>query len=103
MRTNTNVSYTECEGSITVPKSVRPIIDYEETYLGNKKGAKRQFRYGNLHIREYSNYYTVHIDKIDPRKDPLGHLLMDAPEFLIGLMSAISIGKRVGCAVCDRT
>jgi hypothetical protein len=103
MQTNTNVSYTDCEGSITVPKSVRPIIDYEETYLGNKKGAKRQFRYGNLHIREYSNYYTVHIDKIDPRKDPLGHLLMDAPEFLIGFMSAISIGKRVGCAVCDRT
>jgi hypothetical protein len=102
MQTNINVPYTDCEGNIIVPKSVRPIIDYKETYLGNKKGAKRQFRYGNLHIREYSDHYTVHIDKIDPRKDPVGHLLADAPEFLIGIMSAISVGKRVGYAVRDR-
>jgi len=32
--------------NIIVPKSVRPIIDYEETYLGNKEGANRQFRLG---------------------------------------------------------
>jgi hypothetical protein len=69
--------------NIIVPKSVRPIIDYEETYLGNKEGANRQFRLGTLHIREYDDYYAVHRDKIDPRTDPLGHLLLDAPEYLI--------------------
>ena len=52
--------YIDGEGSIIVPKSVRPIIDYKETSLGNKKGAKREFRYGNLHIREYDDYYTIH-------------------------------------------
>jgi hypothetical protein len=96
-----SVSYIDDEGSIIVPKSVRPTIEYEETLLGNKKGAKRQFRYKNLHIREYSDYYTVHMDKVDPRKDPFRHLLIDAPEFLVGLMSAISMGKLVGFAFND--
>jgi hypothetical protein len=95
------VSYIDDEGSIIVPKSVRPTIEYEETLLGNKKGAKRQFRHKNLHIREYGDYYTVHMDKVDPRKDPFGHLLIDAPEFLVGLMSAISMGKLVGFAFND--
>ena len=41
------------------------------------------------------------MDKVDPRKDPFGHLLIDAPEFLVGLMSAISMGKLVGFAFSD--
>ena len=65
------VNYIDGEGSIIVPKSVRPIIDYEETFLGTQKGAKKQFRYGKLHIREYNDYYIVHMDKVDPRKDPV--------------------------------
>lgn len=101
MQDKFSVSYIDDEGSIIVPKSVRPTIEYEETLLGNKKGAKRQFRYKNLHIREYGDYYTVHIDKVDPRKDPFGHLLIDAPEFLVALMSAISMGKLVGFAFSD--
>jgi hypothetical protein len=92
------VKYSVVDGDdmIIVPKSVRPIIDYEETYLGEKKGANRQFRFGNLHIREYDEYYTVHRDKIDPRKDPLGHLLVDAPEYLIAILSAVFVGSQVG-------
>ena len=97
------MSYIDDEGSIIVPKSVRPTIEYEETLLGNKKGAKRQFRYKNLHIREYSDYYTVHMDKVDPRKDPFRHLLIDAPEFLVALMSAVSMGKLVGFAFNDNS
>ena len=93
------MSFIDDEGSIIVPKSVRPTIDYEVTHLGDKKGARQQFRHKNLHIRDYGDYYTVHIDSIDPRKDPLGHLIIDAPEFLAGIMSAISIGKLIGPAV----
>ena len=94
-----SVSFIDDEGSIIVPKSVRPTIDYEVTHLGNKKGARQQFRHKNLHIRDYGDYYTIHIDNIDPRKDPLGHLLIDAPEFLIGIISAVSIGKLVGSVI----
>jgi hypothetical protein len=97
------VHYIDGEGSIIVPKSVRPIIDYIETPLGNKKGAKRQFRYGNLHIREYDDYYTVHRDRIDPGRDALGHLLADAPEYLAGSISAAFVGYKVGQEVYDRS
>jgi hypothetical protein len=91
--------FIDDEGNIIVPKSVRPTIDYEVTHLGDKKGARQQFRHKNLHIRDYGDYYTVHIDNIDPRKDPLGHLIIDAPELLVGIMSAVSIGKLIGPAI----
>jgi hypothetical protein len=96
-----SMSFIDDEGSIIVPKPVRPAIDHEETHLGYKKGARRQFRYKNLHIREYGDYYSVHEDKIDPRKDPFSHLLIDAPDFLLGIMSAISIANLVGSALRD--
>jgi hypothetical protein len=82
---------------IEVPKEIRPYMleEAEETKLGQKNGADKQYRYGNLHIREYEDKYLVHMDKIDPRKDPLGHLVRDAPEVLIGLASAFFGGKKV--------
>lgn len=85
------MKFVDDEGSIIVPKSVRPIIDYPETVLGDRCGASRQFRLGKLHIREYDKYYSVHTDKISPTNDPLGHLIADAPEYLVGILSGISI------------
>ena len=35
------------------------------------------------------------MDKFDPRKNPLGHLVFDAPEVLIGLASAALGGSKV--------
>ncbi len=89
------------DGEIEVPKSVRPIMldAAQETDLGERKGAKKQYRYGNLHIREYDDKYVVHMDKVDPRKDPLGHLLKDSPETLFGIASGIYFGKKVGSEV----
>ena len=90
------MEYIDGDGNILIPKSVRPIIDYTETNLGSIKGAKKQYRYKNLHIREYENYYSVHMDRIDPRIDPLGHLLNDAPEYITYWMIASTIGLKVG-------
>ena len=83
---------------IEVPKELREFMlnGAEETLLGQKNGSKKQYRYGNLHIREYEDKFLVHTDKIDPRKDPLGHLIHDAPEVLIGLGCAIFVGSKVG-------
>ena len=83
---------------IEVPKQLRQFMleGARETRLGNKKGAKKQYRYGNLHIREYDNKYTVHTDKYDPRSDPIHHLVWDAPEVLVGLAGAIIGGSKVG-------
>jgi hypothetical protein len=92
------MKYIDGEGNILIPKSVRPIIDYTETNLGSKNGAEKQYRYGTLHIREYENYYSVHMDKVDPRINPLGHLLKDAPEYIICGIMASTIGLKVGTA-----
>jgi hypothetical protein len=90
------MDFFDGSGNILVPKSVRPIIDYDETILGSKKGAKKQYRCGNLHIREYNEYYSLHVDIVDPREDPIGHLIKDAPEDLVSLILASSIGIKIG-------
>ena len=82
---------------IEVPKELRPFMldKAEETLLGHKNGANKQYRYGNLHIREYDDKYLVHMDRIDPRKNALGHLVLDAPEILVGLASGTFTGIKV--------
>ena len=82
---------------IEIPKELGPFIleKAEETSLGHKNGAKKQYRCGNLHIREYDDKFLVHTDKVDPRKNALGHLFSDAPEVLIGLASAVIGGGKV--------
>lgn len=82
---------------IEVPKELREFMieGAQETSLGQKNGAIRQYRYGNLHIREYDDKFLVHYDKIDPRKDPFGHLILDAPEVLVGIACAIFGGSHI--------
>ena len=82
---------------IEIPKEVRHFMlkDVNETVLGQKNGAKKQYRYGNLHIREYDDKYLVHMDKVDPRQDPIGHLIHDAPEILIGVANGIIVGRKI--------
>ena len=86
---------------IEIPKEVRHFMleEAEETVLGQKNGAKKQYRYGNLHIREYDDKFLVHMDKVDPRKDPLGHLVKDAPEIIIGITSGIVAANKVSSSV----
>ena len=82
---------------IEIPKELGSFMleKAEETSLGQKNGAKKQYRYGNLHIREYDDKFLVHMDKIDPRKDPLAHLVFDAPELLVGIASAALGGAKI--------
>lgn len=82
---------------IKVPRELRQFMleRAEETAIGQKNGANRQYRYGNLHIREYDDEFLLHMDVVDPRKNPLGHLMADAPEVLIGLTCA-ALGGAVG-------
>ena len=82
---------------IEVPKELREFMleKAEKTVLGQSNGAYKQYRYGNLHIREYPDKFLVHTDRIDPREDPLGHLVFDAPEVLIGLACGLFTGLKV--------
>ena len=92
------MDFVDTDGNIVVPKAVRPLIDLQETALGSKKGAGKQYRYGNLHIRDYGSHYTVHADRLDPRSNPLGHLLVDAPEYLAAAAAAVIVGRQAGKA-----
>ena len=87
------MDFIDEDGNLLVPKMIRPIIEYDETRLGASKGAIRQYRHQNLHVREYPDHYSVHIDRIDPRTDPFGHLLVDAPEYLTALAIMLSCLK----------
>ena len=82
---------------IEVPKELREFMleEAEETVLGQKNDAYKQYRYGNLHIREYPDKFLVHTDRVDPRNDPIGHLVRDAPEFLIGLACVAFTGSQI--------
>ena len=89
---------------IEVPKELREFMleDAEETFLGQKNGAQRQYRYGNLHIREYDDKFLVHNDRIDPRINPVGHLVHDAPEVLIGLACAVFGGSQIASELYNK-
>jgi len=89
---------------IEVPKELREFMPKkaQETLLGQKNGADKQYRYGNLHIREYDDKFLVHNDRIDPRKDPIGHLVCDAPEVLIGLTCAVFGGSQITKILFDK-
>ena len=93
------MEFIDGDGNIIVPKAVRPIIDLKETPLGSKKGANKQNGYGNLHIRDYDTHYSVHTDTADPLSNPLGRLLVDAPEYLAGATAAFIVGRRLGATV----
>lgn len=96
------MEFIDGDGNIIVPKSVRPIIELKQTAFGTRKGAGKQYRYGKLHIREYESHYSVHSDRVDPLRDPLGHLVVDAPEYLAGAAAAALVARRVGMAVYEK-
>ena len=93
------MKFIDDDGNIIIPKAVRPIIDLKETPRGSKNGAKSQYRYGDLHIRDYDSHYSVHIDKVDPMSNPMGYLLFDAPEYLAAVTAALIVGRRLGTTV----
>jgi hypothetical protein len=93
------VEFIDGDGNIIVPEAVRPIIDFKETPLGNKKGANKQYHWGSFHIRDYDTHYSVHMDTVDPLSNPLGYLLVDAPEYLAGATAAFIVGRRLGTTV----
>ena len=93
------VDFVDSGGNIVVPKAVRPIIGIDETALGTRQGARRQYRHGRLHIRDYDTHYTVHMDRVDPRASPIGHLVADAPEYVVGAAAAALAARHVGTAV----
>ena len=50
------------------------IADWRASIHNSQKG---------IHALEYNDFYKLHIDKYDPKKNPVGHLLHDSPGTII--------------------
>jgi hypothetical protein len=82
---------------ITISKEVLPElpIDYEETSIGDRGGANKQYRSGStVHVREYDDSFAIHIDHEDPRRNPIRHLLKDSPETIAAVATSLYFAKR---------
>jgi len=90
---------------IKISKRILPRLpsDFKITKMGYaRKGAIAQYRGPNaIHVHEYPSHWLFHRDCGDPRtfKGLLAHLLFDAPEIplsiLTGSVSGIVMGKIV--------
>jgi len=90
---------------IRISKRVLPRLpsEFKITKLGyGREGAVAQYRGPNaIHVHEYPKYWLFHRDWGDPRtfKGVLAHLLFDAPEIplsiLTGSVSGIAVGRIV--------
>ena len=64
----------------------------EETSMGWLFGATRQWRGPDgLHVREYGGRLLAHYDRVDPRRNLVGHWIADAP-FELALGSSGVVG-----------
>jgi hypothetical protein len=93
------MEFVDGDDYIIVAKAVRPMIDSKDTLLGTKRGANKQYRYSSLHIRGFGTHHTVYMDRVDPLSSLLGHLLVDAPEYLAGATATFIVGRRLSTTV----
>lgn len=50
----------------------------------------------SFHAVEFDKRYECHIDKIDPDKDPLGHLVSDSPATLVtAIVGAVAVAGTI--------
>jgi hypothetical protein len=62
--------------------------------VGEAAGQRADFRLPlddgrEVHVREYGDHYTLHLDQVSAVRNPLGHLLSDAPHWIwVGLIGA---------------
>ena len=61
-----------------------------------KPGCIGHLRKGKLHALDMGDHWRVHREKVDPAVNPIGHLLVDAPEVAIGLGALALIGLALG-------
>jgi len=92
---------------IIISKRILPRLpeEFKKTTLGyHRKGALAQYRGPDeIHVHEYSTHWAFHRDHGDPRtfEGLLAHLLFDAPELPLSIMTAGASGLAVGSLVYE--
>jgi hypothetical protein len=74
-----------------------PVEDGWYQHIGiGKPGCAGHLRKGNLHALDMGDHWLLHCDRVDPVKDPLGHIVQDAPGVgvalaVIGLVALVAL------------
>lgn len=61
--------------------------------IGERKGQIADWRGSipnskrGVHVVEFADHYSVHVDRFDPNKDPVRHLVVDSPKTLLSLLA----------------
>jgi len=65
---------------------------FKDTILGESvPGSVRQLRGpAGSHVHEFPDRWVLHRDIVDAEADPLGHLLSDAPEYLVSALAGLA-------------
>src|SRR3984893_14486985 len=72
---------------------------FDETILGDSRGSLRQYRNARgVHVREFRDHFEIHVDEIDPRTNPLGHLISDSPETLVAFAATSILARKTKSA-----
>jgi hypothetical protein len=89
-----------CHVKYSMPKDRFPVLPecFKETLLGEyAEGADRQFRGPHeAHVYEFEDRWVLHRDIVDADSDPLGHLVNDAPEYLVSMILGAAVGLATG-------
>jgi len=88
-------------GKIDLPKSIGSPMDSGIFYrsVGKIRGQIRDYRASvdgatfGIHVVEFLDRYEVHVDRFDPYKKPLEHLIVDSPDTLMKIPILIRILK----------
>ena len=69
-----------------------PLIGWNKAIIAiPHEGSSASYRKGRLHMHDMGDYFAVHVDRIDPKEDPVGHLKDDAPETLaMGIVGSVT-------------
>jgi hypothetical protein len=69
-----------------------PLIGWNKAIITiPHEGSRASYRKGRLHMHDMGDYYALHVDRIDPKEDPVGHLKDDAPETLaMGVVGSVT-------------
>ncbi len=89
-------------GKIDVPKSVGNPMESGIFFrsIGKIRGQIRDYRGSidrancGIHIVEFLDRYEVHVDKFDPHKKPLEHLIVDSPDTLMKIPILLKILRK---------
>lgn len=75
------------------------IPDYFEERMADNDGQDEDYGYEekdgrSIHLKVYNEkgFYRIHWDAKDPKRNPLGHLIYDAPQWAAVIVGAVLLG-----------